>query len=350
LARAFAAGTWSEAVLIEPLLSVKNLSVGIRKGKNLFPAVNDISFDLGAGEITGIVGESGCGKSLTALSIAGLLPEVAEAMGTVQFNSAETQGRNLLGLKEDELCRIRGRHISMIFQEPMSSLNPLQKIGPQIAEALEIHSSHKKKNKAQNRLKVLDLMEKLGLQEGERLTETYPWRLSGGMCQRVMIALAMICGPRLLIADEPSTALDKSTQDEVLKLLQQINRESGTAILLISHDLGIISRVCHKVMVMYAGKIVERGGVEDVFSHPAHEYTKGLLGALPERARKGKKLRMIPGRVPSIEEIHTLSSGCAFAPRCAKADEKCRAAIPQETIINENHLAACKRAGQGGPS
>jgi peptide/nickel transport system ATP-binding protein len=323
---------------MESLLSVQNLFVEIRKGKKLFPAVNGISFDIRPGEICGIVGESGCGKSLTALSIAGLLSQGIEAKGSIFFKPS-TEKRDLLTLNENDLCHIRGKEISMIFQEPISSLNPLKKIGHQILEVLEIHEG--KKNKKQNRQRVISLMENLGLSDAERLMETYPFRLSGGMCQRVMIALAMVCKPSLLIADEPTTALDRSTQDEVLKLLQQINSESGTSILFISHDLEVIRRLCNRVMVMYAGRIVEEGSVETVFSHPGHEYTKGLLGALPERNRKGEKLKMTPGRAPSIEEADSLGQGCAFAPRCPRTEEKCRTMVPQESVINGNHKSRC---------
>ena len=323
---------------MRPLLSVRDLSVQILKGKKAFPAVHDISFNLFPGEINGIVGESGCGKSLTALSITGLLPNAAEVKGSVFFTPQDQeQSRDLLKMSEKELCGIRGKEISMIFQEPISSLNPLQKIGRQICEVLEIHEG--KKGSLKNKQKAIELMQSLGLHDAEKLMDNYPWMLSGGMCQRVMIALAMICGPRLLIADEPSTALDRNTQDEVLKLLEQINRESAASILFISHDLGLIKRLCHKVMVMYAGRIVEEGGVEEVFSHPAHEYTKGLLGALPERSRRGTKLKVIPGQVPSIEEADI--RGCPFAPRCSKAEESCRSNFPGEVFINMNHKCRC---------
>jgi oligopeptide/dipeptide ABC transporter ATP-binding protein len=326
---------------VETLLSVKNLSVKIRKGKNCFTAVENISFDIAAGKITGIVGESGCGKTLTALSIAGLLPPAAKAGGSILFSpSGKEQGVDLLSLSEDELCRIRGKEISMMFQEPLSSLNPLLKTGSQIVEALEIHGKNDRK---QNRETAVKLMEKLMLPEPRKLMETYPSALSGGMCQRVMIAIAMISGPKLLIADEPTTALDINTQEQILKLLAEINREQGTSILFISHDLGLVSRFCGKVMVMYAGRIVEEGNVEEVFSSPGHEYTRGLLGCLPERNSKGEKLRAIPGRVPAVEEARP--QGCVFAPRCARAREKCRTAFPKATVLNENHLTYCIAEG-----
>ena len=317
----------------EPVLKVRNLSVDIVKGKNTCRAVDEIDFDLYPGEICGIVGESGCGKSLTALSVTGLLPPAARAGGSVYFTPVKN---DLLSLNEDELSLIRGKDISMIFQEPLSSLNPLMKIGRQITEVLDIHGSDK--NDEKNRTSAIELMKKLGLDNPESLMETYPFRLSGGMCQRVMIAMAMICGPKLLIADEPTTALDLDTQDHILGLLKEINN-AGTSVLFISHDLGIISSLCDRVMVMYAGKIMEEGSAEDIFSNPAHEYTRSLLGALPERGRRGEDLKMIPGKVPSIEE--GITDGCPFAPRCTRAIDICLSAFPGPITINENHITHC---------
>jgi len=331
----------------EPLLKVRNLSVDIINGKNTYCAVEKINFSIMQGEICGIVGESGCGKSLTALSIAGLLPPAAKAGGSIFFgknnnpqNDLPAQNnlpdRNLLALDEDELCSIRGKEISMIFQEPLSSLNPLMKIGRQITEVPEIHN--KNGDKKQNLHDAALIMEKLGLENPALLMDSYPFRLSGGMCQRVMIAIAMICGPQLLIADEPTTALDEDTQDQILTLLKEINK-SGTSILFISHDLGVIREICDRVMVMYAGKIMEEGSAEDIFSNPAHEYTRSLLGALPERGRRGEDLKMIPGKVPSIEE--GITDGCPFAPRCTRAIDICLSAFPGPITINENHITHC---------
>ena len=314
----------------EPLLKAENLTVEIKKGEKVFTAVDKINFSLYPGEICGIVGESGCGKSLTALSIAGLLPPAARARGRIVF--AE---KNLLELSEDKLCPVRGRDISMIFQEPLSSLNPLMKIGRQITETLEIHGNGG--NEKQNRITALRLMEKLGLENPEQLMDTYPFRLSGGMCQRVMIALAMICGPKLLIADEPTTALDIDTQDQILRLLGEINK-TGTTVLFISHDLGVVKQICGRVMVMYAGKIIEEGHTDEVLNSPAHEYTISLLDALPERNLRGSRLRVIPGKVPSIEEERT---GCPFAPRCGKAKEICYREFPQAIYVNKDHLTHC---------
>jgi peptide/nickel transport system ATP-binding protein len=314
------------------LLTVEDLRIEI-KGR---AAVDGISFSMEEGEILGIVGESGCGKSLSALSIPLLLPEPASIAG----GSIRYRGRELSRLNEGELKDLRGREISMVFQEPRSSLNPLIRIGRQITEPLELHG---RRDKDSNRRRALALMEDLGLREGEKLLDLYPHQLSGGMCQRVMIAAAMICGPRLLIADEPTTALDVSIQAQILGLLKKINRETGTAILFISHDLSVVRSLCRRVLVMYAGKLVERGPVEEVFAHPAHEYTQGLLGAIPGPASRGRPLANIPGRVPPIEEDRP--PGCPFAPRCSRAAASCRERFPPEISLGPGRSAACIPAG-----
>ncbi|MDR1972249.1 MAG: ABC transporter ATP-binding protein [Treponema sp.] len=314
-----------------PLLEIRDLKIGIRG----HPAVDGLSFSMEEAEILGIVGESGCGKSLTALSIPLLLPEAASVTG----GSIRYRGRELSALGERELRKIRGREIAMVFQEPRASLNPLLRIGKQIAEALELHGE---RNKARLRQQALDLMDSLGLREGEKILSLYPHQLSGGMCQRVMIAMAMICGPRLLIADEPTTALDLGIQAQILELLRQINRETGTAILFISHDLSVIEALCHRVLVMYAGKLVERGPVGELFARPAHEYTRGLLGAIPGPRSRGRPLANIGGRVPPIEEKRP--PGCPFAPRCPRALPRCVRAFPPEIALGRGHSAACVRA------
>jgi peptide/nickel transport system ATP-binding protein len=225
----------------------------------------------------------------------------------------------------------------MIFQEPAASLNPLHRAGRQIAETLELHGMADKKKR---RAEVLDMMERLGLPEPEKLFRAWPHELSGGMCQRVMIAIAAICRPALLLADEPATALDTASQARILELLRKINRDFGTAVLLVSHDLDLVGRICRRVMVMYAGKIVESGNTEDVFSRPAHPYTRSLIGAIPRRDRKGQPLANIPGRVPSVEEPRR---GCPFAPRCAAAEERCAAAFPEAADLGGGHRAHCLR-------
>ncbi|MDR2485824.1 MAG: ABC transporter ATP-binding protein [Treponema sp.] len=315
-----------------PLLEVQDLAVGIKKGKKYLPAVEDIRFQIYPGEILGIVGESGCGKTLTARSIPGLLPQGVQVMkGSIVFNGAE-----LRGLSQKELCRIRGNELSMVFQEPMTSLNPLLTIGRQIGEPLALHGG--KDGKLIYR-RVLDIMRRVGLSDPEKLAASYPHQLSGGMRQRVMIALAIVCKPRLLIADEPTTALDVTIQAQILRLLKGINQELGTAVLFISHDLGVISRLCDRVLVMYAGKLVEEGAVTVMFSHPQHEYTKGLLGSIPSKERKGKPLINIPGKVPSINEKQ---AGCPFAPRCLRAETPCFTRFPDKISLNDHHHVYCR--------
>ena len=323
---------------MEALLSAKNLSIGIRLelpsgGTKLFRFVEDIYFDIYPGEIVGLVGESGSGKSLTAFSIPGLLGENKEVSGgSILYRG----NQDLLKLGEKELQNIRGKEISMIFQEPYSSLNPLKKTGEQIAETLVLHGE---KDKGLIKKQVMELMEKLKLSEPEKIMEAYPHRLSGGMCQRVMIALAMICRPRLLIADEPTTALDQNTQRQILSLMKEINRDFGTSILFISHDLGLIREISSRVLVMYSGRILEEGGSEEIFTNPAHEYTSGLLRCIPNKAAKGKELAAIPGKIPSLEEGRP--QGCPFHPRCAKAENRCTESFPPERKISATHRTHC---------
>ena len=328
----------------QTLLEVKKLSIDIGRiveGKTqLLSSVEDISFDIYPGEILGIVGESGSGKSLTALSIPGLLGDNKEvSSGSVLFGEDK---KNLLEFSEEELQKIRGKEISMIFQESFSSLNPLMKVGDQIAETLELHGET---DRAKNKIRVIELLERLGLSgrpglpEPKKILEAYPHRLSGGMCQRIMIALAVICRPRLLIADEPTTALDQNTQEQIISLLKEINRDFGTAILFISHDLSIIRSLCKRVLVMYSGRILEEGNTEDVFNYPAHEYTKSLIGAIPNRANRGKALTVINGRIPSLEEGRP--SGCPFHPRCGKAEASCKEEFLPAWEAGEDHWTHC---------
>ena len=311
---------------MEALLEVRNLSIGIRRGNDLLSSVEDISFDIYPGEILGIVGESGSGKTLTALSIPSLLGGNKEiTSGSIIFN-----GTDLASLPEKKLEAIRGKEISMVFQEPFSSLNPLLKTGSQIGEALTLHGE---KDKALVKSRTKELMEKLGI------PDTYPHRLSGGMCQRAMIAIAIICGPRLLIADEPTTALDRDTQSKILALIKEINRDMGTSILLISHDIEVIKELCNRVLVMYSGRILEEGNTGEVFSNPAHEYTRGLLNSVPSAAMRGKALAAIPGKIPSLEEGRP--SGCPFHPRCAKAIPECKRDFPPARKISATRTTRC---------
>jgi len=332
---------------MEALLEVRNLSIGIHRGGKLYGSVEDLSFDIYPGEILGIVGESGSGKSLTALSIPGLLGEgKAVSSGSIRY-----RGRDLLTLSERELEGIRGKEISMIFQEPFSSLNPLLKAGVQIAETLELHEFHELHGNVREesgaipvKAQVKELLSKLKFPEPEKIMDAYPHRLSGGMCQRVMIALAVICKPRLLIADEPTTALDQDTQEQILTLLKEINREYGTSILFISHDLSLIRNLCSRLLVFYSGRILEQGGTEEIFSHPAHEYTKGLLESIPSREKRGKDLANIPGKIPSPEEGRP--AGCPFHPRCGRALPACKEEFPPERKAGVNHRTRCILYGE----
>jgi len=324
----------------ENILSVKNLSITVTEGKDEFVAVDGASFFVRKGEIVGIVGESGSGKSLTALSLMSLFaPGVKVKSGEAVFYE-----RNLFSMQKEERREIYGSDISMIFQEPMTSLNPLMRIGKQVIEPLKIHkkfSSNKKENDAKIYEIVSSALSRVGLTETERVMKAYPYELSGGMQQRVMIAMACVCSPKLLIADEPTTALDVTTQSQVLELLRKINRENGTAILFISHDIGVIKQFCDRVIVMYSGQIVESGNVSEVLSNPLHEYTKALLSSVPMRKKKGSLLECIGGRVPSVSEKRL---PCQFAPRCAKATEKCFRETAKEIILSDNHFVRCYAA------
>jgi oligopeptide/dipeptide ABC transporter ATP-binding protein len=299
------------------LLEVRGLSVGIKKNDIYMKAVNNVSFTIDEGEIIGIAGESGCGKTLTALSIPNLISKTKKILGgEIIFDN-----KNLLTLTKKEMCAVRTNEISMIFQETRESLNPLLKAGIQIREKLEIKGGS---NKAQNKAKALEILEDLGFGEPEKIYNAYPHQLSGGMCQRVMAAIAAIGRPRLLIADEPSSALDAESQEKILSLLAKMNRDHGMSVLIISHDLSIIRQFCSRFFVMYAGKIVEEGHARDFFS-PLHPYTKALINAIPDKTKRGSKLENIPGKVPSIEDSFC---GCPFAPRCKKTKSICRETFP----------------------
>ncbi|KOF57606.1 peptide ABC transporter ATP-binding protein [Clostridium sp. DMHC 10] len=322
----------------ETLLSVKELSINVKNGNERNTAVSGVSFDIENGEILGIVGESGCGKSLTALGIAGLLPKGA----AVNNGSIVFDGRELKNISQDEFRKIQGKDITMIFQEPMTSLNPLMTVGKQVAEGLKIHY---KLTDREIKERVLKVLNEVGLDRVEELYNSYPHQLSGGMRQRVMIAMAVICRPKLIIADEPTTALDVTTQAKILKLLKDINMQYKTSILFISHDLGVISKLCNRVAVMYAGSFVEEGSTESIFYNPIHQYTRGLIESIPIRKNKGKRLVSIPGKVPSIKER---KCGCSFAPRCQKAEQKCFYKKPKSIIFESTHRVCCNLAvGEG---
>jgi peptide/nickel transport system ATP-binding protein len=329
------------------MLEVRNLTIELKRRQKYYTAVDGIDITINAGEIVALAGESGSGKSLSALSIARLLPPAAHISGgTIQYSTASGETVNLCSLGEKSLRQIRGNEITMIFQEPRQSLNPLMRVGSQIAETLELHGTDQKTaNETAH-----DLLQKLQFPEPEKIFNAWPHQLSGGMCQRVMIAIAAICRPRLLIADEPITALDTANQHHILSLLKHINSEFDTAILFISHDLSVVRHFCSRLMVMYAGKIIEEGPAEAILSAPLHPYTIGLVGAVPRKENKGRPLANISGKAPSLEEK---LSGCLFAPRCPRllekpwllkepqARERCTTAIPPWVDIGGDHRVCC---------
>jgi peptide/nickel transport system ATP-binding protein len=308
-----------------------DVSIGVKKGKTISQVVRNLNLVVAPGEMVGIVGESGCGKSMTALAIPNLLgADVKVTDGHILF-----QGQDITHASPGELHELRGKELSMVFQEPMTCLNPLMRVGQQIAQPLRLHGET---NASLIRGKVFDVMEQVGLPEPERVYKSYPHQLSGGQLQRAMIAIAIVCRPKLLICDEPTTALDVSIQAQILRLLQEINRSLGMSVLFISHDLGVIRQICNRVNVMYCGSIVEEGTVSNIFVHPVHEYTKGLMGSIPRKESKGKALHSIPGRVPAVGEY---TSGCSFAPRCAQAKDPCFREFPQPVALGENHSVSC---------
>jgi oligopeptide/dipeptide ABC transporter ATP-binding protein len=304
----------------EPLLAVKNLKTYIPTPKGEINPVNDVSFSINKGEIVALVGESGSGKSVSSLSIMGLN---ASAIKYKEESQIFFKGQDLLKLKEKQMRKIRGDRIAMIFQDPMFSLNPVHPIGRQIAESIVLH---KKVKYREAEKRALDLLNKVGIPDAQRRLKDYPHQLSGGMRQRVMIAMALACDPELLIADEPTTALDVTIQAQILDLLRNLQLEFGISILLITHDLGVVAETADRVLVMYCGKIVEEGTVEEIFENPLHPYTKGLMDSVPELYGKTKeKLDAIPGIVPNPLE---LPAGCNFVTRCEFATEKCMQSEP----------------------
>ena len=320
------------------LLEVDRLQTHFRTPDGVNRAVDGVSFHVEAGETLAIVGESGCGKSVTSLAIMGLLAGNARATGRVVF-----EGRDLLDLSEDEMRRVRGNLISMIFQEPMTSLNPVLTIGRQVAEALVLHRGLSQREAM---VRAVDMLRKVQIPEAERRVRQYPHELSGGMRQRVMIAMALACGPRLLIADEPTTALDVTIQAQILTLMRQLGAETGAAIILITHDLGVVAEMAQRVVVMYAGRKVEEAPVEALFANPRHPYTVGLLGSMPHLGgsladvpgQPPRRLVEIPGMVPSLKEA---LPGCLFAPRCPQASGQCRREVPPLVQYESGHWAAC---------
>ncbi len=322
--------------LTEPLLEVRDLSVRFDTDDGTVHAVDGMSLDLAPRQVLGIVGESGCGKSVTALSVLGLLPKTATVTGSARFEGAE-----LLGAPRSRLRKIRGREISFVFQEPMTSLNPVLRVGNQIDEVLREHMDL---SRAEARQRAVELLDLVHIPDPKQRVEEYPHQLSGGMRQRVMIAIALACDPKILIADEPTTALDVTIQAGILDLLRELRERLGTAIILITHNLGVVADLADRVVVMYAGRKAEEAPVGELFAHPQHPYTMGLLGAVPRpgAARNGR-LQEIPGRVPSLAE---LPGHCAFADRCPRADEQSWAEVPALRRVRPDHTVACFHPGE----
>jgi peptide/nickel transport system ATP-binding protein len=322
---------------VAALLEVDGLRTHFFTRDGVVRAVDGVSFSVDPGETLAVVGESGCGKSVTSLSI---LRIITSPPGRIVGGRVLFEGRDLLTLTEEEMRAVRGNAISMIFQEPMTSLNPALTVGRQIAESLVLHRALSREAAT---AKAVDMLRKVRMSEPERRVRQYPHELSGGMRQRVMIAMALACGPKLLIADEPTTALDVTIQAQILELMRELARETGASIVLITHDLGVVAEMAQRVVVMYAGRKVEEAPVEALFAHPRHPYTRGLLGSMPHlgdsvRDEDGKRLVEIPGMVPSLKDEQP---GCLFAPRCPNAIARCSQDVPPLTAQGSGHWAAC---------
>ncbi len=321
-----------------PVLAIENLETHFFTRDGITRAVGGVSFEVRPGETLGVVGESGCGKSVTALSILGLLPA---RIGRIVGGSIRFEGRELVGLDEAEMRKIRGNRIAMIFQEPMTSLNPVFTIGDQIAEAAVIHQDM---SREQGLARAAEMLRFVRIPDAERRVHDYPHQFSGGMRQRAMIAMALACNPKLLIADEPTTALDVTIQAQILRLMLDLKESIGAAVMLITHDLGVVAETCRRVVVMYAGRKVEEADVEELFDRPAHPYTRGLMASIPRRnsgPNRKRRLSEIPGIVPNLRDP---IAGCAFAPRCAHATGQCRAESPPIRALDGGHLVACWEA------
>lgn len=315
----------------EVLLSVSDLKVCFHTEWGSITPVNNVSFDLHNGETTAIVGESGCGKSLTALSIMGLI----DKPGRIVSGKIDFDGKDLTKLTQAGWKKVRGKEIAMIFQEPLTSLNPVYTVGNQLSEAIRLHQ---KASRAQAKQRSIELLRQAGIPRPEKVYDSYPHALSGGMRQRVMIAIALSCSPRLLIADEPTTALDVTIQAQILELMRKLSREFKTAIMLITHDLGVVAEMADRVIIMYAGQIVEQGDVFSLFENPLHPYTLGLLGSTPRMDEETEELNAIEGAVPSP---YKAMAGCPFHPRCSKATAECAVTAPERIDIAPGRSVRC---------
>ncbi len=319
----------------EKLLEIRNLHVSFPVGGKMIHAVNGVNIELKTGEALGIIGESGCGKSVTFSSVMKLVaspPAVID--GEIMLS-----GRDIMPLSEKEMEKIRGKEVSMIFQEPMRSLNPVEKIGVQIAESLRLHEGLTMKEALDRAVELLKLVE---MPDAEQRINCYPHQLSGGLRQRTMIAIALACSPKLLIADEPTTALDVTIQYQIIKLIKKIREETNMGIIFISHDMGVVASLVDRIAVFYAGEIVEQGNTRDIFKNPLHPYTSGLIKCIPRLDTESRRLYTIPGSTPNLETVPT---GCCLAPRCAYATELCRQKKPEQKEFPGNRFCACHYAG-----
>ncbi|WP_044640077.1 ABC transporter ATP-binding protein [Risungbinella massiliensis] len=317
--------------MLRNILEILQLKLQFFTDKGIVNAIDGVNLEVKEGEVVGLVGESGCGKSVTSLAVMGLVPQPP---GKIVSGSIRFKGTEVTKLKPKELRKLRGNEMAMIFQEPMTSLNPLFTIGDQIVEAIRIHQKCTKK---EAKVKALEMLRKVGISR-EGILKEYPHKLSGGMRQRVMIALAMVCNPKLLIADEPTTALDVTIQAQILELMKSLNQEFGTAILLITHDLGVVAEMCDRIVVMYAGQVVEETDSRTLFKNPQHPYTKGLLNSIPKLTGNEKRLYSIPGQVPNPLYFPI---GCRFAPRCEYAMEQCHIEQPELLPVTDGHQSRC---------
>lgn len=315
----------------ENILSVVDLNTSFRTDRGEVMAVNGVSFNLDRGKILGIVGESGSGKSVTAYSIM----QILEKNGSIKKGQVLYKGQDITKFSEKQMREFRGKCCSIIFQDPMTSLNPVFTIGNQLKEAIELHTDRKGKVAMDRAIEMLTLV---GVNEPEKRVKQYPYELSGGMRQRVMIAMALACEPDILIADEPTTALDVTIQAQILELMQSLQKKLGMAIIMVTHDLGVIADMCDEIIVMYGGRVCERGTAEDIFYCPAHEYTKGLLKSIPSVDRMGEKLIPIPG---TPINLLNMPKGCAFCPRCENAMKICIEEVPPEIQMPDGHFASC---------
>lgn len=318
----------------ERLLEVKNLKVSFNVGKKKLTAVENVEFSLDKGKVIGIVGESGCGKSVTATSILRLVPPAVSIID--EDSQILFDGEDLVKAPEARMREIRGNEISMIFQEPMSSLNPVYRIGDQMLEMIRTHNKQISKKDALDQ--CVEMLKRVGIPSPEQRIKEFPHQLSGGMRQRVMIAMALLCNPKLLIADEPTTALDVTIQAQILQLMRELKQKKDTSMIMITHDLGIVAETCDRVAVMYAGKIIEEGNLDEVFNHTLHPYTEGLFNSLPNIKNRRSKLEPIRGLMP---DPTNLPRGCAFAPRCNYATDACRERRPELVSFGGTHKAAC---------